>query len=154
WQDDPVVSAAPSAVPSAPAAAVTGSARWQQDPVAPPSAAPVTPSGKEGGVMRNLGAGGYEWVASALGAPVDAASWLINKVAAPFTGRAGDEFGPATKLSVPPAMANVPQPATPHPLIENPVGGSQSIESGIGLVGADPRNVGVNNTPDAVARNM
>gem|GEM_PF-6192761 len=51
-------------------------------------------------------------------------------------------------------MANVPQPPPPHPMVQNPVGGSDWLKAAFGLLGADPRNVGVNTVPEAVARNV
>lgn len=107
------------------------------------------PPAKEGGVARNVAAGANETLASIAGMPVDAASWLINKVTSPFTGTADNEYGEPTKLQAP---ADITQPAAPKPLIQNPIGGTESIESGLGLVGADPRNVGVNDTADRYAR--
>src|SRR6185437_12666161 len=122
WQDDPV--AAPMQG-SAPAVAAQGGARWQQDPIAPPPFPEIPSSGKQGGLARNIAAGGNEAAAGIIGGPVDAVAGLINRIASPFTGTVGNEFGPATKLSVPPSMADVPQPPEPHPLVENPIGGSE-----------------------------
>jgi hypothetical protein len=89
---------------------------------------PGTALEKPGGVVANLGAGGNKMIADAVGAPVDAMSWFLNKAA--------EHFG------------------RKEPLITAPVGGSESIKSAFGLVGADPRNVGENTTADRVARRV
>lgn len=157
WTADPVV----AGTGAPPAASASGDAGnwWAQDALAPQQMAASSrgnaePPARQGGLLRNLAAGANEAVTSALGAPVDAAAWLINRIASPFTGTAGEEFGPETRLSVPPSMANVPQPPPPHPMVQNPVGGSDWLKAAFGLLGADPRNVGVNTVPEAVARNV
>lgn len=107
------------------------------------------PPAHAGGIARNVGAGANETLAGIVGMPVDAASWLINKVTSPFTGTAENEFGAPTKLQAPP---DIKQPPAPQPLIQNPVGGSESIEKGLGYIGANPENVGVNDMADRYAR--
>lgn len=108
----------------------------------------------QGGIARNVAAGANEAISSALGAPVDAITWAVNKLASPFTGMADYEFGEPIKASVPPSLANVPQPPPARPLIENPIGGSESIKRLMGVIGADPRNVAVGGTADSVARDV
>ncbi len=89
--------------------------------------AETAPPAKAGGFTRNLGAGVNEFIAGGLGAPVDAATWLLNKSGAAFGGK-------------------LP--------IQNPFGGSESIKSLMGMVGADPRQVGQNNWQDTAARTV
>jgi hypothetical protein len=86
--------------------------------------------GKLSGPVANFAAGGNSLAAGALGAPVDAASWAINKGIGGINSLAG---------------TNIPQ-AT------EPVGGSDWWKSTMGLAGADPRNVEPADDVDQLAR--
>lgn len=81
------------------------------------------------GMAANVGAGANELIASAAGAPVDAMTWFLNKAAEYVAGQK-------------------------QPLITNPIGGSESIKSAMGLVGADPRNIVANTGAEKVAREV
>jgi subtilisin family serine protease len=85
---------------------------------------------KQGGILRNIGAGANEAIASTVGAPVDAMTWALNQGAHGINALAG----------------------TTLPDIANPVGGSDSIKALMGVAGADPRNVGANSGIDRIAR--
>src|SRR6267378_2984528 len=98
---------------------------------------------KPGGIVHNTGAGINDFLAGGLGAPADVATSTINQL--------GD-VKRQLNAALPPSMQKYA--SQPGPAIENPVGGSESIKSAMGWVGADPRNVGVNNTADVVARNV
>lgn len=71
------------------------------------------------GVAMNATAGLNEGVANLAGAPVDLTSWLLNMAIRGVNSAAG----------------------TGVPEIKNPVGGSDMIKSGMGLVGANPDDV-------------
>jgi hypothetical protein len=71
------------------------------------------------GPMANLGAGINEGIANTVGAPVDAMTWALNQGAHGINALAG----------------------TALPDIANPVGGSESLKSLMGVAGADPRQV-------------
>jgi hypothetical protein len=92
--------------------------------------------GKLTGAAANFGAGASDAIAGALGAPVDAATWALNQGHRLMTSRSVAEY-------------NDPNRA---PWIQNPLGGSESIKSGMGLVGADPRDVVPADSLDAIAR--
>jgi hypothetical protein len=82
------------------------------------------------GIIANLAAGGNETVASMFGAPVDLATGAIN------LGIKG-----VNKLS----NTNIPP-------ITNPIGGSESIKQGMGLIGANPENVAPADQSEQIAR--
>ena len=86
------------------------------------------PVGKSSGLVANVGAGLNEAIANTAGAPVDLLTGAVN-----LLGR---------------GISSGYQP------IQNPVGGSESIKSGLGLLGADPENVTANTAPERVARNV
>jgi hypothetical protein len=90
---------------------------------------PAAPE-KQGGILRNIGAGANEAIASTVGAPVDAMTWALNQGAHGINALAG----------------------TTLPDIANPVGGSDSIKALMGVAGADPRDVGANSGIDRIAR--
>jgi hypothetical protein len=83
----------------------------------------------DAGIIANVGAGANDMVASAAGAPVDAMTWFVNKLREHVAGN-------------------------PQPWITSPVGGSDSIRSAMGLIGADPRNIGANTAGAKVAREV
>jgi hypothetical protein len=83
-----------------------------------------------GGVVSNVGAGANEFIAGAAGAPVDAMTWFLNKARDYFAGQ------------------------QEQPWITNPIGGSDSLKTAMGWLGADPRNIGANTTADQVARRV
>lgn len=87
------------------------------------------------GVTANFGAGGNEMLSRILGAPVDVMTGLLN-LRSSFANAAN-----AGKRDVAPVAP-----------ITNPVGGGPSIESAMGLVGADPRNIVAGNEVDRLAR--
>src|SRR6185436_293091 len=77
-----------------------------------------------GGIrLQQFPTGFNEAAADIAGAPVDAMTWALNRYGgkvneiAKAAGASGDIFG----------------------RIEHPVGGSESIKSGLGLIGIDPR---------------
>lgn len=84
---------------------------------------------QSGSTLANVGAGSSDMIAGAAGMPVDAMAWVLNKAAQYGAGRTA-------------------------PWVTNPVGGSESIKSAMGLIGADPRNVPVNTTGDQIAREI
>jgi hypothetical protein len=99
-----------------------------------PAPANGVPSDKLTGPIANFGAGANEVIAGTLGLPVNLATGVINNFATP--ARAARFF------------AGEGNP----PLITKPVGGSTSIEQGMGLIGADPRNVVPSDSLDSLAR--
>ena len=103
------------AFPTAPAGAATKS-EWD--------AFPATIGGNDhGGVastIKQVGVGFNEAVADTAGMPVDATTWLLNRI--------------------------------PGVDIKNPVGGSASIKSAMGLVGDNPDEIPANTTPEKIAR--
>ena len=90
------------------------------------------------GVVGNVGAGINESIAQTAGLPVDLMTGAANLV-----GK-GVNAG-ARALG---AKSDVYQP------IVNPVGGSQSIERGMGLLGADPANVQAATPGEKIARSV
>ena len=88
--------------------------------------------GKVSGTAANIGAGASDAIAGALGAPVDILTGAVN-------------FG-----------SRAIQQATGYSLgeINDPVGGSNSIKSAMGLVGADPRKVVPKDEGEKLARSV
>lgn len=84
------------------------------------------PSGKEVPLAVRPLVGANRVISSMAGAPVDAATWLINNAPGTLLVNKGAE-----------ALGFKP----PIPKIENPFGGSESIKRGMGLVGANPDEV-------------
>lgn len=113
---------------------------WDALPDAPASAQATaqaasgkTPTSKPtlGSVASNFGAGANAQIAGVAGAPVDAATWAMNKLAG--------------AVQPPEWMSGKRPGSTPGP-IQNPIGGSQSIQQGMEAAGArtpqstQPRN--------------
>ncbi len=98
------------------------------------SEAKPAPSASSGptGVVANLGAGLNEGMAGVFGAPVDLMTGAANLVGRGVHAMTGAAYQP----------------------IENPVGGSASIERAMGVVGANPQNVPVQSGPEGVARSV
>lgn len=88
--------------------------------------AATPPAPESRGLAVNAAAGGNEAIASMAGAPVDAATWLINHAPGTILVNKGAE-----------ALGF----KAPIPKIENPLGGSESLKRGLGLVGANPDDV-------------
>jgi hypothetical protein len=86
------------------------------DTMVNPSANGATP---QTGYVANTAAGGNAAAANTLGAPVDLTTGALNLVPRAINAVAGTNL----------------------PTMQNPVGGSQWIQSAMGLIGADPRNV-------------
>jgi hypothetical protein len=108
---------------------------------------------KQGGVARNVAAGGNDMAASILGGPVDAMTWAVNKAHDILTTPTATQNAASSQDAEAGVGASIPTASPPaKPWITNPFGGSESIKSGMGLIGADPRNVGVNDTGDMLAR--
>lgn len=85
----------------------------------------------KGGLFNNATAGVNSAIATTLGAPVDAASWLVNK------GLSGVEAVTGAEL----------------PRVHDPIGGSGSITRAMTAVGVnDPAQVQANTTGEKVAR--
>jgi hypothetical protein len=122
--------------PPSTAANAPGLISWDEAmaPVAPPPSAPgASPTApKLAGVIANTGAGANDAIAGTIGLPVDAATGAIN------LGIRGLNSVAGTHLSQ----------------IDNPVGGSNSIKSLMGTIGADPRDVVTEDGADQVARGM
>lgn len=89
------------------------------DEAAQPSPTPSTSSHQTTGFAANVGAGLNDAFAQTLGAPVDAATGLLNLAGRGINSVMGSHLGQ----------------------IENPVGGSESIKTAFGLFGADPRTI-------------
>jgi hypothetical protein len=89
-----------------------------------PAPGSAATAGKLSGPVANLGAGANDVITGMLGAPVDAATWLLNQGG----------------------------PMSPGLGIENPVGGSQWWRNALGYVGANPDNVVAADGLDRVAR--
>jgi hypothetical protein len=110
---------------------------------------------KQGGILRNIGAGANEAIASTLGAPVDAASWLLNRahdiVTSPDATR-NAALAQDAEAGLNPTLPQTNGTEPPAPWITHPFGGSDSIRTAMGLVGADPRDVGANTAIDRIAR--
>ena len=107
-----------SATPSQPA----GLMSWDDamKPTAPVGGSPPASGSKKiSGVLANAAAGPNDAIAGDLGLPVDAATGAINLGIRGVNGLTG----------------------TGIPQITNPIGGSNSIKSAMGWMGADPRNV-------------
>lgn len=86
-----------------------------------------------GGVGMNLTAGANEAIYNTLGAPVDAATWVLNKGIGGLNSIAGTDLQPIT----------------------DPFGGSQSISRGFGLLGVpDPQSIQANSSGEKIARAM
>jgi hypothetical protein len=100
------------------------------------SAPPAQSTGS--GVVRNVGAGINESIAQTAGLPVDAITGAANLI-----GK-----GVNAGVRALGAKSDVYQP------IVNPVGGSQSIERGMGLLGADPANVAATTPGQKIARSI
>jgi hypothetical protein len=103
----------------------------------------------KGGLAIQFPTGVNEGIANTLGAPVDLATKAIN------SGVAQTAAAPWLKPIVSGARAaasaagyELPQ----MPEIKNPVGGSESIKSAMGLIGADPRNVPANTGAERIVR--
>ena len=89
--------------------------------------------GASGGILRNVGAGADQALYSTLGAPVDAASWLLNKGVEGVNAIAG---------------TNIPES-------RNPLGGSESIANAFGAAGVpDPSSIAANTTGEKIARGV
>jgi hypothetical protein len=126
------------------------------DSMVDPSANGATP---QTGYVANTAAGGNAAAASTLGAPADIGAAVEN-----LGSRAGHALQIAADQNLP-AVGPIPSPATidnwlathtgglignataqqttasPAPQVQNPAGGSGWIQSAMGLIGADPRNV-------------
>ena len=104
---------------------------WEKYQQAPWSKYPKADDGAPpgAGVVANVGAGANDWMASVAGAPVDAMTWFLNKAA---------EYAAGKK----------------DPWVTAPIGGSESIRSAMGLVGADPRNIAANTSGEKIARDV
>ncbi|HUY04992.1 MAG TPA: hypothetical protein VMV33_17070 [Rhodocyclaceae bacterium] len=123
----PVVNSAPAsgsvaggaqAVPVAPGPATVPAAA--SAPVAPGAgAAGADGKGKRSGYLANIAAGGNEAVAGLLGMPVDALTGILNLSPRAINAVTGAGL----------------------PLIEHPVGGTESLHKLFGLVGANPEDV-------------
>ena len=89
----------------------------------PPPSAPVAALSESQkpltGLTANVGAGANEALAATAGAPVDLVTGALNLAPRAINAVAGTDL----------------------PTIKNPVGGSQWLESAMGLLGADPRTV-------------
>ena len=95
-------------------------------PPPPPSTAAAGPSG----VLANLGAGGNQAITGALGLPVDVATAVLNLVPHAINAVAGTDI----------------------PTIQNPIGGSHSLNQLLGLIGANPEKVQQTGPADVYAR--
>src|ERR1700722_2883152 len=84
-------------------------------------------------VAEQPGVGFNEVLADTAGAPVDLVQGAMN-------------LGQKINRSL--GLASLPEPQTP------PVGGSQSIKSGLGLIGANPDEHPANSTPERIARGI
>lgn len=107
--------------------------RYQQGAAQPaPAAAPSEPGATPISVASNAAAGLNESiVAGGLGAPVNAATAILNLAGSGANWLAGRELVPE---------------------IRNPVGGSESIKHALGLVGANPDTVVPQNETERLAR--
>ena len=98
---------------------------------------------KPGGFFRNIGAGLNSVLAEGVGAPVDVGASVLNQLGDVQRG---------LNAALPPRLrqyaGDVPPPIT------NPFGGSDTVRSGLGLVGANPNDVGVNDTADIIGRSL
>jgi hypothetical protein len=115
-------------------------------PSIPPLPAQPAPPAKQGGIARNIGAALNEnLVANPLGAPnpVDVATSGLNQLAE-VKRRLNEALAPSMQKYA-------SQPGAP---IDNPFGGAESIKSGLGAIGANPNDVGVNNWQDAAGRSI
>lgn len=81
-----------------------------------------------GSVAKQVPTGFNQALATTAGAPVDAATWLMNHSLSRMLG-----------------IHNAPK-------IEKPFGGSDSIKSAMGLIGANPDNAPAKNTAERIAR--
>ena len=88
------------------------------------------PSSSIGSIARQIPVGFNEGLADVAGFPVDATTWALNKGIKGANAVTG---------------GNIPE-------ITNPVGGSESIKSGMGLIGADPRATPAKTTAEKIAR--
>ena len=87
----------------------------------------------KGGILGNVGAGADQALYSTLGAPVDAAAWLLNKGVEGVNAVAG---------------TNIPES-------RNPLGGSQSIADAFGAVGVpDPSSITATTPGEQIARGV
>src|SRR5690242_17811993 len=127
-------------------------------------ASPSLPDGRVGGNAANIAAGANEALAGFAGAPLDLMTGGVNALLR--LPSAGEPLATPTPLPMPghfgmsgspnvarinPAMGAAAEGAAISPpqtsvsaepiQIINPVGGSESIKSLMGLIGADPRNV-------------
>lgn len=85
------------------------------------------------GIMRNAAAGLNSALYATAGAPVDAATWALNKGIQGANALTGADL----------------------PEIQNPIGGSQSIANAFGAIGVDdPANVRANTTGERIARGV
>lgn len=98
---------------------------------------PSAPAGKTSGYTANIAAGLNRGIADTAGSPADLAHWILN------TG--SDMMNAATAPHYSQLDPNGPAPPTTHEvtpqLPPNPVGGSESIKSAMGLIGANPNDV-------------
>lgn len=94
------------------------------------------------GPIANMGAGTSDALAGAIGAPVDLMTGAIN------LGLKG-VYGAGRAVS---GVVGGQKPPDETPQITNPVGGSDSIKSLFGTIGADPRNVVPGGDVDRYAR--
>jgi len=94
----------------------------------------------QGGIARNFGAGADSALYATLGAPVDAANWVLGNVKKQFTTNPFDREANAT-------------PA--QPLVAEPFGGSRSIAHMFGAAGVpDPETIPANTTGERIARGI
>lgn len=113
-----------------------------------------------GSIAKQVPTGFNETLADTLGAPVDLMTWGLNKTTSlgakgidAATRYVGDKLGvdvpaPAGSLS---AQITGKSPFD-APMIKTPLGGSDSIKSAMGLIGADPRDEPANTTAEKIAR--
>lgn len=97
-------------------------------------------------LVKNLGAGANNAIASTLGAPVDAAASLMKPPG--YSGLSPEQQQDFTQRH-PTAGAIM---NAWNSIDQNPLGGSNSIKSLLGLIGANPDDVQANNGPEQVAR--
>jgi len=119
----PAAGASPAPAPAA-APAPAGGMSFDDFMKAPGPSGAAVPHGKLSGPVANLGAGANDVITGMLGAPVDAATWLLNQGG----------------------------PTSPGLGIEKPVGGSDWWKEKFGYVGANPDNVVAADGLDRVAR--
>ena len=130
------------------------------------SPAYVHPDATWASIARQVPVGFNEGIADVAGAPVDLVAGGINKMVAGggWQPPAPQQPGPPTQQWTPPGQTlsslvtgqAAPPPPDPNakPFIQNPIGGSDFIKSGMGLIGADPRAAPAQTPGERIARGI